>query len=99
MSDWLMNLRLIILNYPLRASTRLPRAVQRRFRAPQAGKVEGGNGQRQLDRHFCQAPPTEPPHSALLFQDPDHRFHDRLAPLVDGTPGRVAQLLSHPTMD
>jgi hypothetical protein len=38
------------------------------------------------------------PHSTLLFQDPEYRFDDCLAPRVGDLPGRTSQLGAHSAM-
>ena len=46
---------------------------------PHAGEVEGRAHQRHFDSHFAQTAQPEAPQPALLFQDSDHRFDQRLA--------------------
>src|SRR5215469_3484740 len=61
---------------PLRvpASCALSRCLQFRIQSPQPRQVNGRDCQRELDGYFFQSAPAEPPHPALLFQNPEDRL-------------------------
>jgi len=58
---------------------------------PHPAQVEGRAGERHFHAHFAQAPQPEASHAALLFQNADHRFHQRLASPVTSPSRRTAQ--------
>ena len=60
--------------------------------------VVGYGGQGKLSRHSLQSPRSELPHSPLLFQHSEHRFHNRLPLTVDPFAGWTSQSLPHPAV-
>ena len=65
---------------------------------PHAGEIERRAGQGDFPAHLTQSAQAHPPHAALLFQHPDHRFHQRLTPPVTNLSQRAAQASPHPAV-
>ena len=60
----------------------------------EAREVVGGSGQGPFDADRFQSAPAEPTHAALLLQDPEYRFDQRLAASAVGASGWCAEPLA-----
>ena len=64
----------------------------------QATDVVGDGGQHPFGVYRRQSAPVESSHPALLFQNPEHRFHYRLSSLIHPPSCLAAQFLTHAPM-
>ena len=64
----------------------------------QAAQVVADGRQRELDAHPLQTAQSKLSHPALLLENPEHRFDDRLAQTVDRSARCTAQFQPHPSM-
>jgi hypothetical protein len=60
----------------------------------EASEVIGSDGESPFDADGCESTPSKATHPALLFQDPEHRFEQRLAASAQGAPRRRTQPLA-----
>src|SRR5271166_6585742 len=81
------------------ASFQLGGTITRWWLGPcHASEVVGDDRQHPLGRHRRQSSSLELAHTTLLFQDPEHRFHHRLPPLINAASLGTAQLLPQALM-